>query len=94
MYCLRCKLKKNTETVGRYEVTAANGRRCRGGLCAMCGARKYQFVGTGLMNKLINRQPVERNHHDLCYANHKDTGNFICDKTMLEFLDKIPNPPM
>ncbi|VDI33805.1 Hypothetical predicted protein [Mytilus galloprovincialis] len=32
------------------------------GTCAVCGARKLQFVaasGAGLMNKLINRMPIE-----------------------------------
>ena len=60
MYCLKCK--RPTETESRYETTTSNGRRRRGGLCAVCGARKSQFVaasGAGLMNKMINRMPVE-----------------------------------
>ena len=61
MYCLKCK--RDTETTDRFEVTTSNGRRRRGGLCAVCGSRKSQFVkaaaGAGIMNKLINRLPVE-----------------------------------
>ena len=105
-----------------------------GGLCAVCGARKSQFVGAGLMtnssivyrskclfrgitsqvlapnytsayprhgtakswSKPINRVDQTAYHHDLCCAKHKDTDdwNSICDKTMLESLDKIPSPTM
>ena len=61
IFCLKCK--RPTETEGRYETTTSNGRRRRGGLCAVCGARKSQFLrgskGSGLVNKLINRLPVE-----------------------------------
>ena len=119
------------------EVMTSNGRRRKVGTCTVCGARKSQFVaakGAGLMNKLINRMPVEMHlpghnftgpgtnlskrlnadgtpkawskpinrvdqaayHHDLCYAQHKDTAarNSICDKTMLASLDAISNPTM
>ena len=60
IYCLKCK--KPTETHDRFEVTTSNGRRRRGGTCAVCGARKSKFVtatGAGIMNKIINRLPVE-----------------------------------
>ena len=60
IFCLICQ--KRTETHDRFEVTTSNGRRRRGGTCAVCGARKSQFVaskGAGIANTLINRLPVE-----------------------------------
>ncbi|VDH96060.1 Hypothetical predicted protein [Mytilus galloprovincialis] len=60
IYCVKCRRK--TDTVGLEEVITSNGRRRKVGTCTVCGARKSQFVaakGAGLMNKLINRMPVE-----------------------------------
>ena len=60
IYCVKCRRK--TDTVGLEEVMTSNGRRRKVGTCTVCGARKSQFVaakGAGLMNKLINRMPVE-----------------------------------
>ncbi|VDI06714.1 Hypothetical predicted protein [Mytilus galloprovincialis] len=40
----------------------SNGRRRKVGNCKVCDAKKSQFVattGTGFMNKLINRLPME-----------------------------------
>lgn len=61
MYCLKCKTK--TETNSRGVIPTSNGRRRKVGICAVCGSRKSQFIrsveGTGFMNHLINRLPIE-----------------------------------
>ena len=53
-----------TETNNRAMITSDDGRRRRKlGTCAECSARKSEFLkterGASLMNKMINRLPVE-----------------------------------
>ena len=47
-------------------------------------------------SKPINRVDEAAYHHDVCYANNKDTGvrNRVCDRNMLEKMDGIYNPTL
>ena len=48
------------------------------------------------LSKPINRVDNAAYHHDLCYSKHDDTetGNEVCDKTMLGELNGIVNPTL
>ena len=45
-------------------------------------------------SKPINRVDEAAMHHDVCYAKNKNTGvrNRVCDRNMLEKMDRIHNP--
>ena len=59
IYCVKCRRK--TDTRNLQETVTSNGRRRKTGICTVCGSKKSQFIatGAGIVNKLINRLPVE-----------------------------------
>lgn len=60
MYCVKCKLK--TETNNVQHVMSKNRRPMKRGVCGICGSVKTQFtkvIGNGMANSLINNLPFE-----------------------------------
>ena len=57
MYCLQCK--RNTQTQNEQIKCTKNNRQMKTGNCVICGCKKSQFIGRGVVNKLINNLPFE-----------------------------------
>jgi hypothetical protein len=64
MYCFKCK--KATPTLGGKLTKTSNNRLLLNGKCRVCSGNKAQFQsaqkkrrGKGLLNKMINKLPVE-----------------------------------
>lgn len=57
MYCLKCK--KHTDTQNIQHAKTSNNRMRKKGICIVCGTKKSQFVGSGIVNNLINKLPFE-----------------------------------
>ena len=57
MYCVKCKRK--TDTLNKGSRITKNNRKMSTGTCAVCGSKKTQFVGSGLVNDFVNNLPFE-----------------------------------
>ena len=67
MYCLRCR--EHTTTLNETDTTFKNGRPVKKGVCAVCGAKKFQILpgmsrtaGKSLVNSALNVLPMPEMH--------------------------------
>ena len=62
-YCLKCKKKKNTESINPKISATSNGKTMILSKCAICGAKKSKFIkkqeAKGLLSNLGNRTPLQ-----------------------------------
>ena len=87
MYCLRCK--RHTETLSQTSEVLRNGRLAKKGICAICGVKKSQIVGSmvggSLLNSALNALPLPEMHmrlpkgvpsEDIPGGTFQDTGKY------------------
>ena len=63
-YCLKCKKKKNTESIDPKVSKTRNGKTMVLSKCAICGSKKSKFIkeqqAKGLLSNLGIRAPLNK----------------------------------